>query len=370
MADLSGTVADIQGEVVLTFSKYLDPSTINFTNISMDMQPTTGTIAYYPELKKVVINGTWTNSNAWHKITIKPGLHSVAGLPIDGNGNGKQDGSPYDDIVVIFGTGDTTSAPGGAGARPDLVHPKLTSAYPLYVGYVAIYPTLYFQFDANDVDTNTVRTSATLKDENGVTKSLKSAGTNWNGSRLRVYFQPTAPDSPLVYDKAYTWSINLNTVQDTHNNKAIWLNYGYVSSLPVVTYPFRTIWNTGNRDPLHYSTNSVSGNEVVIAFDDSLDYTTFSTNAVKLFKGSAGTLSGQVYGRLYYQPSDVPAHQIRFTLENAAPGSGTYTMYIARYVKDNEGLFLDGNGNGIGGESGANTWLGIVSDDYYFTITR
>ena len=49
MGDLSPTIADIQGEIVLTFPKYLDVSTVNLTNISVDMQPTTGSIAYYPE---------------------------------------------------------------------------------------------------------------------------------------------------------------------------------------------------------------------------------------------------------------------------------------------------------------------------------
>jgi hypothetical protein len=367
MADLRPDLADIQGEIVLIFPKYLNAGTVNLTNISVDMQPTTGAIVYYPELKKVVITGTWTNSSAWHKITILPGLLSQGGKPIDGNGNGKADGTPYDDYVTYYHTGALPAQP-----APDLVHPELINNFP-FGGGIGWYPTLYHDFDANDIDSNLVRANSSLRDSAGVIHVLKSAGTNWNGSRFRIFFQPTAPDSPLGKNEAYVWSLNINAIQDTHNNKAVWMNYGYVANLPTVNVQFRTWTDVAGVDytPLHYSSNAISGGEMVISFDDSLDYTTFNTTTVKVLKGVTGSYTGQIYGRLYYQPSDVSARQIRFTLENAPAGSGTYTVWLSRTLKDNYGLSLDGNGNGIGGEIGHpewTTWGTGADDNYSFTI--
>jgi hypothetical protein len=142
-----------------------------------------------------------------------------------------------------------------------------------------------------------------------------------------------------------------------------------------VTY--RTHSTTGGTYwvPLHYSSRTVSGNELIVAFDDSLNYSTVNSTTVKVFRGSAPNYTGQVYGRVYWLPEDVAAHQLRFSLENTTTGN-TYTLWLSRFIKDNEGLYLDGNNNNIGGEAGDPTfngsnfgWTTYLSDDYHTTFT-
>ncbi|MCU0606799.1 MAG: hypothetical protein MUF78_05135 [Candidatus Edwardsbacteria bacterium] len=374
MIDLDATKADIQGEIVILFSKYMNGATLNRNNITIDVQNNTDTFLYYPEEKKLVIHGTWTAAGAWRKIVFKTGVRTAAGLPIDGNKNGKADGSPYDDYMKYYYTGTPTTA------EPDTTHPMLTGAGPYGGGVAWDAPLLYFVFNCQDVDTNLVKANVTLVDSTGDTKTIKSGGvTVPTAGSWRVRFHPTAPDSPLVKNGLYYLQLNLNNVQDTHALKATWLNYGYVPNLPTIRIPFRVDTDAaGDYTPLGYSNCAVSGNELLVWFNDSLDYSTINASTIKVFKGSHPNYTGQIYGRIYHLQSDVAVNQFRFTLENAEAGQ-TYTLWVARTVKDNNGLYLDGNGNGIGGEAGQPDWRNITNwgysslsndpDDMYDTFT-
>ncbi|MDO9067370.1 MAG: hypothetical protein Q7W05_02805 [Deltaproteobacteria bacterium] len=364
--DLDGGTAGVQAQIIITFPVNMNAGTVNFTNIKVDgIQDSS--ITYYPELKKAVIYGTWSSVAAWVNITLTTGLQAPGGGYIDGNGNDQGDGVPYDNMRYYVRVG----AP--ATPAPDIIHPALTDGSPYGGSVNPIYPQFYCRFDANDMDSNLVRTNFSVKDSTGRSIALKSDGTNWTGSSWYVYFRTTGADSILVSNAPYTVNVNLNNLKDTSNpsNKAVWMNYGYVANIPNAVWPFRTSTTVaGDYTPLRLTGNpSLTATEMIIAFNDSLDMATAIAGNIIVYKTSGGTITGAISGRIYTQPSDISARQVRFTLENAKVGSGTYRLYLNRQMKDNAGLMLDGNGNNIGGEAGVPGW-DIPTDDISWDFSR
>lgn len=367
MADLKPDSTGTQGEITIVFPVYMNAATINLTNIQVEnLTPTTGIVTYYPELKKAVIQGTWPDGNYWCKVTITTGVLSVAGRPIDGNGNGKSDGAPYDNKRDYFAMG-----AGGSATAIDFTHPKLVGAWS-GGGKTIDHPQIYFQFDNNDIDSGLIRNNVTLRDSTGHIVNLRSDGVSGGPGSWYVYWRPAGSDSLLPNNMSYTWTINLNAISDSHSNKAIWQNYGYIATLPNVYTVARTVGtSTQDWQPLGFVSAVVSGRELLVTFNDSLDYSTVNTSTVKVFKGSAGAYTGQIYGRVYRLPEDIPAMRLRFSLENATVGS-THSLWLSRGLKDNAGNYFDGNGDLIGNEPGipeyTSGWF-WPSDDKYVTFT-
>jgi len=366
LTDLDAGTAGVQAQIIITFPVNMNAVTVNLTNIKVDgIQDSS--ITYYPELKKAVIYGTWSSVAAWINMTLTTGLQAQGGGYIDGNGNGQGDGVPYDNKRYYVRVGAPVTP------APDIIHPALTDGSP-YGGPVnPIYPQFYCVFNANDMDSNLVRANFSVKDSTGRSIALKSNGTNWTGSSWYVYFRPTGADSILASNATYTINVNLNDLKDTSNpsNKAVWMNYGYVANIPNAVWPFRTAGTApGDYTPLRLTGNpSLTTTEMVIAFNDSLDMATAIASNIIVYKTSSGTITGAISGRIYAQPSDISARQVRFTLENAPAGSGSYRLYLNRQLKDNAGLMLDGNGNNIGGEAGVPGW-NIPSDDISWNFSR
>lgn len=361
--DIDPATTGVQAEIVITFPVYMDPATVNLTNIQVE-NITNGTITYYPELKKAVILGTWNAGAYWVNVTLTTALRTKGGGYIDGNGNEKGDGAPYDNKRHYVRVGGPTTP------APDITHPALVDGSP-YGGFVnPIHPQFYCCFNARDLDSNLVRANFSVKDSTGRSIALKSDGTLWTGSNWYVYFRTTGTDSILASNAPYTVNVNLNALKDTNDNKAVWMAYGYVANIPNAVWPFRTSTTaSGDYFPLGVSSVNVNATELVITFNDSLDMSTVNTSNIKLYKTSGGNITAAVYGRIYTQPSDIAARRVRFTLENAPAGSGNYRLYLYRQLKDNAGWMLDMNGNGIGGEAGIPGW-NLPSDDYYYNFSR
>ncbi len=355
LVDIDATTTGIQAEIVINFPVNMNPATVNLTNIQVDAIQN-GTCTYYPELRKAVISGTWTAGDYWVKIIFTTSLLGQGGGYIDGNGNGRADGAPYDYKKYYIRVGAPVTP------APDFVHPALTAGAPYGGGINHIYPLFFCGFNDDDIDSNLVRANFSVRDSTGRSLTLKSDGTGWAGSWM-VYFRPTGSDSLLTPNATYTVVVNLAALHDTNGNQMTWTHWGYEPNAPATAeWPFRTAATvSGDYTPLHYSGLVASTSELVITFDDSLDYSTVTTNTVKVFKLSGGVPAYQVYGRIYTQPSDISAHSVRFTMVNAT--SGSYQLYLSRNIRDNAGWYLDANGNGIGGEAGIPGW-GITSDDY------
>lgn len=364
LTDIDGGTTGVQAEIVITFPVYMDPATVNLTNITVESIQN-GVITYYPELKKAVIFGTWNAGAYWCRVTLTTAVRTKGGGYIDGNGNGQGDGAPYDNKRHYVRVGAPITP------APDIIHPALVDGSP-YGGFInPIYPTFYCVFDANDIDSNLVRANFSVKDSTGRSISLKSGGTNWTGASFYVYFRTTGSDSILTSNAPYTVNVNLNSIADSNGNKAVWVNYAYVANIPNAVWPFRTSTTVaGDYTPLGLSGNpSLTSTEMVINFNDSLDMATINTGTIIVYKTSGGSITGAINGRIYTQPSDISARRVRFTLENAPVGTGSYRLYLNRQIKDNAGLMLDGNSNGIGGEIGIPGW-NIPSDDISWNFSR
>jgi hypothetical protein len=348
LADLKPDSSGIQGEIVIVFADYMEASTINLTNIEVEGIGTSGVIKYYPEVKKAVIQGTWTNNN-YYKITFKSGVRNKGGMPIDGNGNDEFDGSPYDDHVTYFLTGAPT------GSAPDLVHPHLMSAGP-FGGNQTRWPLMYVGFDTDDIDTTLVKSNFSVRDSAGNLVSIRLNWAAWSGYWYVTFNPENAVDS-LDYNTLYTVTVNVGALADTNGNKVIWDTYGYIANVPNLVWSFRTVGQSGDYTPLHYSSHGTPGAEMTVTFDDSLDMSTINSTNVKIYRlsGSGGSIVSAVSGRIYAMPDDIAARRFHFTLENA-PAGNYYRLYLSRRIKDNAGLFLDGNNNG-------DPAVGVASDD-------
>lgn len=354
--DIDGTTTGIQAEIIITFPVNMNPATVNLTNIQVDAIQN-GTCTYYPELKKAVISGTWTAGDYWVKVIFTTNVRGQGGGYIDGNGNGRFDGAPYDNKNYYIRVGAPVTP------APDFIHPALLGGAPYGSGVNHIYPQFYCRFDNNDIDSNLVRANFSVRDSTGRSLTLKSDGTAGGPGSWFVLFRPTGSDSLLIPNAPYRVVVNLAALHDTNGNQMTWTHWEYEPNAPATAeWPFRTDPTTaGDYVPLHYSGLAASLSELVITFDDSLDYSTVTTNTVKVFKLSGGVPAYQVYGRIYTQPSDISARKVRFTMVNAT--SGSYQLYLSRNIRDNAGWYLDANLNGIGGEAGIPGW-NIPSDDY------
>lgn len=371
IADLKPDTAGVQGQITIDFPVYMEASTVNLTNITVD-NIQNGVISYNAAIKRAVIQGTWNTGAYWVKITLGTGLRGKGGQPIDGNGNKEFDGSPYDNYTTYFAVGAPTPA-----SAPDLVHPKLTGISPSTGAVTITNPAFTVTFNGRDIDSQLVRNNVVVRDSTGRAIALKSGGTAWGGGVWYVYFYTTGSDSILPYNMNYTITVNVNALADTSGNKATWDNYGYIANVPNAVKSFRTEGQT-TQDywPLVYSGNGVmTTNEQWVSFNDSLDMTTVNTTNVKLYKitGPGGSIVSGVTTSVYALPSDLYwGYYFRVSLANAPTGNW-YRVYLSRNIKDNAGNMLDGNGigqpNNIGGEAGDATW-GIASDDVYFDFAH
>lgn len=361
MDDLNTTTGNTQGEIVINFPIDMSPGTVNLTNIVISGGTVTdAAIVFYPEIRQAVINGTFADG-FWYKVTFKPGLVSKAGKPIDGNGNGQFDGTPYDDHISYFRT---AGAP--ASQEPDITHPKVTNWYPNQAGnYNSGTVAIVITFDYNDYDTITVRNNTSLTDSLGSSIPLR---TTFFGPGGMILTGVAAGDT-LRYDTRYTLRFAVNNMTDSGpaTNKITWGNYGYIANIPDIVVPFRVknSSTTGDYTPIRYSSYSGgAGSEIVVTFNDTLDYSTVNANNIKLYSRSGSTITGAINGTIYHLPSDVGALSFRITTENCSAGQAM--LWIGRGLRDINGWYLDGNGTGqpnnIGGEIG-NYQQGLASDD-------
>ena len=355
ITDLDGSIANTQGQIVINFGLDMNPSTVTLANIvvaSINGTVSNPTIVFYPEIKRVVISATFTD-NYWYTITFGPGLRSKAGKPIDGNGNGQFDGTPYDDHIVYMQAG---VAPGVD--TPDPNHPKITGWTLTGGGLLSGTIGLSLTFNAGDFDTVTVNDNFTLRDSVGNIIPIGYTGVVGN----TMYWTGVAAADTLRYDTKYVVTVTVNNIRDRKANKATWSDYGYIATVPDLVYYFRTVYaGTGDHTPLHFTgATGAAGSEVVVTFDDSLDYTTINATNIKLYKWNGSKIIGAFNGTIYYQPADVAARRFRITTENCI--AAQTQLRISRNLRDNAGWYLDGNNNGIAGEVG-DARQSIASDD-------
>lgn len=350
-----GTIVDqdpdasgIQGEFEIYFEDFMNASTVTTTNIEVGGvgSLTNATLTYYPELKKAVYRGDFSNDGCFI-VTLKSGLQNEGGVQFDGNNNGWADGSPYDDYRYTLVT--------GAGVDTfDFDHPEISTVSPGISNNVMVTTAITVTFADGDLDTNTLTTTnVSLENASGNTVPC----TLVTRSLGHITIQPT---TELDTAAQYTVNVVCSAIEDMEDNQCVGMdgdNMGYIANIPDYTWDFVTDdYGSSNfdGDPPVVTSAMVAGDELVVSFNDYMVTSTFTASNIRVFDGNGQNLVGSII-------VDLDERGFHYTLENAVGGT-TYTLWISPMVQEQSpgDWYLDGNGNGVGGE-----W----DDEYTTTFT-
>jgi len=351
--DLVDSTNDVDGEIKVKFYGLtggdIDPTTVNATNILVEpitsgASITNLNISYDKDLKQIIISGTFSD-NAAYKVTLTTGIRTIGNGQIDGNGNGKVDAAPYDNVIMEFYTGSGNS---------DMfdTDPSFVSSYYPTGNNNSLLTTISVAFSGNPIDTSLLNLdNIELIKEGGntVTCSILAKGSSYLTIR---------PKDSLDFAAVYKVTLKTSQITDTVNNlPLVWGDYTYEANVPDMSWKFMTTGNSDhNATPFQVSSVSQVANEVKIVFSDTVDVTSFTPDRVRLIDPNNLVIP-------YNLRVGNDKKSIYLSLTNANT-SGVYELLITYNVKSSHGWELDGNGNGIGGETG-NPHLGISDDNFY-----
>lgn len=353
IADQDPDVTGIQGEIIIYFADFMDASTITTSNIVVrNLTSGGGSVAnevltYNRELKKAVYRGTFSN-DACFGVTLMSGLENEAGVQFDGNNNGWDDGSPYDDYIykLLTGTGVDTF---------DYDHPEINAVSPGPSNGNSITPLITVMFTDGDLDTNTLTTA-------NVTLAYSSSGASVTCSLVTRTMSGITiqPNSELDTATQYTVTVRCANIADEDGNACLGFlgeNMGYIASIPDYSWDFVTsdFGDPDYDDDPPTASASVAGQELIVSFDDYMVVSTFTTDNIRVYEtGNEQNLVGSII-------PDYDERGFHYSLENAVGGTN-YTLWISPMVQEQApgNWYLDGNGNDVGGE-----W----DDEYTYSFT-
>lgn len=348
LTDQNSTVAGIQGLIRVTFSDFMDEATLTEGNIVIKSISTGAeiptadiTTEYYPEIKQLFIYvDDVPDSNAFLLRLVSGGMTNTYGSPIDFDGDNYADGSPYDDYHSNFYTVNNTD--------PFVYfdQPTVTSVSPESTAVNNQQPLITVIFNMN-MDTLTLNTTnITLENESGTSQSLDSVLTVPD----TIIVQPTNPLS--MYDNyiitvhcanierpaASTYTPSYFVVVDGNND-------GPEASEPNLEVFFRV----DDQSPPTVSVAAITGG-ATFTFSDLIDESTITSATVRVID-DIGYVPGEF--RIYTNAGNTYT-MVDYYYKRAA--SGTEWGFVSKDVQAENGYYLDGDGNGIGGEP----W-----DDFY-----
>ncbi len=350
--DQDPDVTGIQGEIVIYFLDFMNANTVSTSNIVVRNLTNGGStisnasMTYYAELKKAVFRGEFSD-DACFGVTLTSGLQNEAGVQFDGNNNGWADGSPYDDYIykLLTGIGVDTF---------DFDHPEISSVSPGVSNGTSVTPFITVSFTDGDIDTNTLITA-------NISLEYTSSGipvicTLVNRSQSHITIQP---NSELDTATQYTVTVECANIFDEDGNVLLGYvgeNMGYIANIPDYTWDFVTddYGVSGFDGDPPTASAFVAGEELIVSFNDYMVISTFNTGNIRVYDGNEQNLVGSII-------PDLDERGFHYSLENAVGGT-TYTLWISPMVQEQEpgNWYLDGNGNGVGGE-----W----DDEYTYTFT-
>ncbi len=335
----------IQATVVVTFSDYMDStavaSSVTVLNTSTGHVVTGLVVSYDADARKLYIRHSAWAANSAYLLTLSSSLAKNRwGTSLDGNRNGKADGSPYDDALTTFYTRGSSSnscvptwPPAIEEIDPDTI--RMTDTL------IAI--AVWF---TSEMDTTTlVLSNFRLVRDDGVPVTL----TTFSVSPHYVTFMPTAG---LSFGHRYTFTILESTVKGKApaNTPAYLLNLDTDKDGPEAAEPGLTSY---------FLCDTVAPPEVEVGhyadrvefdFTKVMDATTLTPENIRVFDGT-----GYVLGSLVVT-NDAPGNNTRVYYYFSRPSDGSLKAFASRAVKSLVGVQLDGSGNGIGGEPWDDFW--------------
>lgn len=355
--------SNVQGILYFYFNDYLNGSSVNTNNIVITTTSTNGDISdvvitYEKAFKRIKIEGTFEDDAAYTVKFVAGGVKSASGSYFDGNGNGINDGTPFDDIYFQFYTGT------GAVDFEDYSNPYVTSVDPMG-GWINPIGTTVFVTFSGEVDSESFIDNFELRkasNDDQIDLELIAWGGTW------AFFQLDG-GGDLAYRTPYYLNFATSEMMGTNDMPMINPNGYYVANIPDIKANFLTFGETVDDDdtpPYVVSTPSVgSGAELAtVNFSEEMDPATLTSANIKVFAYD------NYVGNWIYVPGDLsimPGNKsVEYSLINVQWNrTGDLKIYVAKEVKDasDKAWMLDTNGNGIGGESGEPVW-GEPADDY------
>ena len=342
--DEPGT-SGIQATVVVTFSDYMDPDSVvrsaTVKNTSTGQVVAGLAVSYAADARKLYVRHVdWTANAAYLLILGSSGAKNRWGTAIDGNRNGKADGSPYDDALTTFypAGSSSESCVGTTPPAVDWVSPdteRITDTLtPVTVRFTG------------DMDTTTlVPASFTLVSETGSSVQLKPAGKTKRsvsftlGSPLRLgrrYDLTILSSAVKGKGLANTPSYLLNLDADGDGAEATEQDFKLYFRCDTLAPPEVHAWDSEDR--------------VEFDFSSDMDATTLTPENIRAFDET-----GYVPGSLVVT-SDAPGGFTRVYYYFSRPSDGSLRAFVSRAVMSLGGVQLDGSGNGIGGEPWDDFW--------------
>ncbi|MEO0081716.1 MAG: Ig-like domain-containing protein [candidate division WOR-3 bacterium] len=355
LADDNPDQAGIQATVSIIFADYMDPSSVSAANVTV-LNTTTGTevtglgLTYNADARRLLIRcEDWPQSSEF-LLTLKTGgFVNRFGAPLDGNGNGRKDATPYDDFLTTF----YVSGGNPANCVPT-VPPVITAAQPDTARITDPKPRIAITFSAA-MDSTTLKTGTSPK-------NIKLAPEGGNEMPLDLLsMTPTqlvvVPRDSLIYGRRYVVTLASSQVKADYPTRTPeylkTLDAGADGAQP--TEPDFTWYFSVDTlaPPLVSQVQRLPrGAGVFVEFSALMDTSSLGLGRVRIFDNS-----GYVPGTVQYFRTPGNATRIEYYFSRACGPS--LRVFVSHLVRNTNNTLLDSDGNGIGGEltDDYNRWL-------------
>lgn len=357
IVDTDTDESNVQGVIYVYFDDFITTGTVSgcftFTEENDAADVNDLTTEYERDLKRVKFTAEFDDDGAYLLTISADDFASVTGSFLDGNGNGLDDGSPYDDILLQFYTGT------GFMDFQDHTNPQITGFGPK-TGQIGLPSTFYIEF-SEPLDSALVVANVGMfrKSDDRAVSNDSLTGITMGGTRFNFQI----PDD-LSDIETYYVLIDCEAIYDMDaDNKNMLLPPGwdYVSGITTYSFEFMTARTDPDDDDTPPAVASVSnnGDHVKIDFTEEMNPSMLTNSNIIVMAFYDGRYT--VVDAEYIIDDDNEG--LIVPLINAL--SNDISVIVKKEVQDMAGFELDSNGNGIGGEvEDQNRYYYTDSDDY------
>jgi len=355
--DSAGMFYEGDSSIAITFSDYLDANTLTSANVKVT-NTTTGDevsslrLSYDAGARRLYLrNDHWASGYEYLITLVSDGVRNRYGTPLDGNRNRTLEGSPYDDFLWTFHVSGSparivgTRPPTIWRIRPDTG--RTDTALPLItVDFTIPMDTTTLKESGAPKNLRLIRVSdgsslpLTIAVFSSLTLGVRPADSLWYGEKYEVVLTSS---QIKANDPARTPDFVKTLDADYDGPEASEPDYSWYFVVDTVAPPAIS------------ATELISGG-LRIEFGRLMDTASLAPANVCVYDRD-GYVPGSLYKTVV--PYSDPL-QTRLEYYFARPTGPDFRLLVSHRVKDAQGLHLDANGNGMGGESG----VPPLGDDY------
>jgi hypothetical protein len=342
LADDDTIKVGIQATVEITFSDYMDPTTLVDPNVkvlnTIYSTPVTGlAISYLPQARTLLVrNENWQSGSAYLVTLASSGVKNRFGTPLDGNYNGRNDGSPYDDFQATF----YTSGAGPADCVP-IEPPEIFAIDPDTTRVDTTLPNIQIIFRANAMDTLTLKDPASIQ---------LTTATGTVAPLTILLVSPVSylarPTSPLTKGQTYFVTVKCANIKANYPaNTPTYLKTldGDGNGVQATEPDYKWYFLVDTLSPPQVDSAVKIPNAVQVDFTQVMDTSSLSAASVQVFDDN-GYVPGMI--RKYTTYAGITRVEYYFS----RPVAARLRLFVSHLVKAAAGPMLDSNGNDVGGE--------------------